>query len=229
MMTYTANSLIEKAYQLQDLQNSAFISHTEALSLLNDHYTQMYQRQINKSEQIFLTRDTLTVPTSTQTLNSLTIHRYTLPNNFFQLRALYNLKDMSLLLRKPVSSFQVSYQSYDIVDTFLEVYTPVGTDTIGEGLVIEYYPVPDTITAPDLDDETDTTVDYVFTYPNNIFFTLLQYQLALDFVSKQGVPTEWIQQQLTQAEQTFYDTLGRDNQMIRITNSYQLNNNFNRR
>lgn len=221
MKQYTANEIIDKAYQLQDLQNSAFIEHSEALSLLNDHYIDLYQKAINKAEKLFLTRITLTTPNSTEKYNSTALRLYNLPTDFFQLRALYNIKDMSLIVEKPVSNFSPNTICYEIQNSSIVVYGP--ESALSDGLVLEYYPQPATITAPDPDDNTDTTTDYTFSYPNNMFYSVLAYSLALDFVSKQGAPTEWIAQQLSNATETFYNTLSRTTLgSTRIANVYSM-------
>lgn len=225
MKTYTANEIIDKAYSLQDLQNSAFIGHDEALSLLNDHYLDLYEKQINKAEKLFLTRITLTTPNSTEKYNNTTLRLYTLPTDFFQLRAIYNIKDMSLIVEKPVSNFNPNTICYEIQNNSIVIYGP--ESAIGEGLVMEYYPQPQTITAPDPDDTGDTTIDYIFSYPNNLFYSVLAYSLALDFLSKQGSPTEWVAQQLSNATETFYNTLARTTiGSTRIANVYSVNGSY---
>lgn len=89
---------------------------------------------------------------------------------------------------------------------------------------MEYYKVPDTITQPDPDDETDTTVDYVFSYPSSMFYVILAYKLAQSFLQKQGAPTTFIDSKLQDVEASFYNQLGRDaNQQIRISNVYGTN------
>lgn len=225
MKKYTANEIISKQMQLQDLQNSSFIDHDEALSLLNDHYLDIYQRAINKAEKLFLTRITLNIPNSTEKYNETTLRLYSLPDDFFQLRAIYNIKDLSLIVEKPVSNFSPTSACYDIQNGSIIIYGP--ESAIKNGIVVEYYPRPDTITAPDPDDEADTTVDYIFDYPNNIFYSVLAYSLALDFVSKQGAPTEWITQQLSNATDTFYNTLSRTTLgSVRIANVYGINGSY---
>lgn len=63
--------------------------------------------------------------------------------------------------------------------------------------------------------------DTVLNFPNNTYFVFMSYLLALSFKSKQGSDITELSVLTEQAENTFYDTLGRDDwNSTRITNSY---------
>lgn len=58
-------------------------------------------------------------------------------------------------------------------------------------------------------------------FPNNTYFVFMSYLLAFAFKSKQGSDTSQLAVQLEKAEETFYDTLARDDwNPTRITNAY---------
>ena len=63
--------------------------------------------------------------------------------------------------------------------------------------------------------------DTQLNFPNNTYFVFMSYLLALAFKSKQGSDTSQLAMQLDLAEETFYDTLARDDwNPTRITNVY---------
>lgn len=63
--------------------------------------------------------------------------------------------------------------------------------------------------------------DTVLNFPNNTYFVFMSYLLALSFKSKQGSDITELAVLAEQAENTFYDTLGRDDwNSTRITNAY---------
>lgn len=58
-------------------------------------------------------------------------------------------------------------------------------------------------------------------FPNNMYFTLLSYQLAIAFKVKQGSDSSQLIALYGQAEDTFFDTLTKDDwNCVRITNVY---------
>ena len=63
--------------------------------------------------------------------------------------------------------------------------------------------------------------DTQLNFPNNTYFVFMSYLLAFAFKSKQGSDTSQLAIQLERAEETFYDTLARDDwNPTRITNVY---------
>ena len=63
--------------------------------------------------------------------------------------------------------------------------------------------------------------DTQLNFPNNTYFVFMIYLLAFAFKSKQGSDTSQLAVQLERAEETFYDTLARDDwNPTRITNVY---------
>lgn len=63
--------------------------------------------------------------------------------------------------------------------------------------------------------------DTQLNFPNNTYFVFMSYLLAFAFKAKQGSDTSQLAIQLERAEETFYDTLARDDwNPTRITNVY---------
>lgn len=63
--------------------------------------------------------------------------------------------------------------------------------------------------------------DTQLNFPNNTYFVFMSYLLAFAFKAKQGSDTSQLAVQLEKAEETFYDTLARDDwNPTRITNVY---------
>lgn len=63
--------------------------------------------------------------------------------------------------------------------------------------------------------------DTVLDFPNNMYFTLLSYMLAINFCIKQNKDVDKLSQLAGNAWDTFYDTLPRDDwSSVRITNMY---------
>lgn len=52
--------------------------------------------------------------------------------------------------------------------------------------------------------------DTELNFPNNLYYNILSYQLALAFACKQSKETVWIEKQLASNWETFFDTLNRD-------------------
>lgn len=60
--------------------------------------------------------------------------------------------------------------------------------------------------------------DTELTFPNNTYFTLIAYQLAILFCNKQGKDNTALRIELEKQENIFYDSLHRDETSFRITN-----------
>lgn len=58
----------------------------------------------------------------------------------------------------------------------------------------------------------------ILNYPNNTYFTLVAYYLAIEFCNKQGKDTTNLFVELEKQENSFYDSLHRDETAFRITN-----------
>lgn len=63
--------------------------------------------------------------------------------------------------------------------------------------------------------------DTLFIFPQNFYYTFLSYSLALAYAIKQGKDASGLAAQVADVENTFYDTLERDdNSPVRIANVY---------
>ena len=62
----------------------------------------------------------------------------------------------------------------------------------------------------------------LFDYPNNIYYTILAYMLAISFKIKQNGDITLLSGKLTEAENQFFDSINRDsNQFYTIKNVYK--------
>lgn len=139
MIRYNASDVIKKAKQLADLENSDFISWNESITLLNDAYQNIYQKSINKGNNDFVR----VIQTSEKCIN--------LPRDFYQLKALTLKKDRfnTPIMRRPQNG-SFDDLSYDIYNNTLLI-NGYSNGTI----ILEYYPIPLTLTLPN----EDVTID----------------------------------------------------------------------
>ena len=139
MIRYNASDVIKKAKQLADLENSDFISWNESITLLNDAYQNIYQKSINKGNNDFVR----VIQTSEKCIN--------LPRDFYQLKALTLKQDRfnTPIMRRPQNG-SFDDLSYDIYNNTLLI-NGYSSGTI----ILEYYPIPATLTLPN----EDVTID----------------------------------------------------------------------
>lgn len=132
MIRYTASDLVKSARQIADLENSDFISWNENIRLLNESYTGLYQKLINKGEQSFV---------CSFFTNEKEIP---LPCDFWQLKQISvwnNGNIMPVLRRSDSTSFNSCY--YKIKDGVIYIHGQFSSE-----LLVEYYKVPKTLTFP---------------------------------------------------------------------------------
>lgn len=133
MITYTSSDIINRALQLADLENSDFISFSEQIALLNEAYTSLYQKLINKGDNSFVRL----IKTSKSTIE--------LPPDFWQLKSvtLDNNGILTQVLRRPANQ-TINFLSYDLLNNVLQI----NGNQMGSVIEVEYYPVPPTLTFP---------------------------------------------------------------------------------
>lgn len=139
MIKYDTRDILNKARQLSDLENSDFISYNESLTLLNDAYTQLYQKAINIGDKQYLKK--VTIDTNNSFTGSDTEYHYTLPDDFYQL---YSVRERisygSGLIFRRTKDLPPHARSYDLVNNDLVIYgTAVGA------VDVEYFPIPQTL------------------------------------------------------------------------------------
>lgn len=140
MITYNASDIIKRATQLADIENSDFISFSEKIALLNEAYQTIYQKGINKGNNSFVRY----INTTNKVIQ--------LPPDFYQLKAitLGHDKDVKVIMRRPANeSFNVL--SYDIINNTLQI----NGETMGGTICVEYFPMPVTLTFPNVDKQLD--------------------------------------------------------------------------
>lgn len=135
MITYNASDIVRRAMSLADIENSDFITFSDKITLLNEAYQTLYQKGLNKDVNAFVryinTKDKI----------------IKLPRDFYQLKAvtLGRDKDVRVILRRPANA-SFNTLSYDMINNTLQI----NGDTSGGTICVEYFPVPTTLTLPNV-------------------------------------------------------------------------------
>lgn len=126
MVRYTAKDLVKAARQIADLENSDFISWNENIRMMNEAYTGLYQKLINKGDESFL----VSFRTTDKEIE--------LPNDFWQLKnvSIWNNGNIMPVLRRSAST---NYNSlyYELRNNVLYI-----TGTFNGEILVEYWPAP---------------------------------------------------------------------------------------
>lgn len=161
-MIYTAEDLVNRAYNLADIKNTDFLSYEENIQYLNDSWTTLYQTLINKGDKQFITEAIL------NTTSRGPYSEYKLPFDFYQM---YSLKsEMGMIVPRRVESDGLNL-SYEIVNDKLRVYGGSPGN-----LIITYYRTPLYLSYPRPTMETtisnpivDSCGVYIYESNGNIF------------------------------------------------------------
>lgn len=134
MIRYTASDVVTRALQLADLENSDFLSWKEKIICLNEAYTTLYQKLVNKGDDNFIKE----IVTSSSVIE--------LPSDFWQIRAitLENYGTVIPLMRRPMSQSSTIYPSYDLIGNTIRI----NGNTTNANVKVLYYPTPVTLTLP---------------------------------------------------------------------------------
>lgn len=145
MVRYTAKDLAKAARQIADLENSDFISWNENIRLMNEAYTALYQKLINKGDQSFVVSFT----TKDREID--------LPFDFWQLKnvSIWNNGNVIPILRRSAST---SYNSvyYEIRNNVLYI-----TGNYTGDVLVEYWPAPVELYYPPEAKDLGITLDFI--------------------------------------------------------------------
>lgn len=157
MVRYTAKDLVKAARQIADLENSDFISWNENIRLMNEAYTALYQKLINKGDQSFVVSFT----TKDREIE--------LPFDFWQLKnvSIWNNGNVIPILRRSAST---SYNSvyYEIRNNVLYI-----TGNFTGDVLVEYWPAPVELYYPPEAKDLGITLDFTpfGAYDKKIIYT----------------------------------------------------------
>lgn len=136
MLKLNTKDLVKRATQLADLENSDFISWNENVQMINEAYQKIYQKIINHDDKTYMVKVNLTLPL----MNGNSEVHYALPDDFYQLYSLTDVKTGKCVIRKSINE-PVNSLRYDIVNNELVIY---GNHSLT--LQMAYFPVPETLT-----------------------------------------------------------------------------------
>jgi hypothetical protein len=180
MMAYTARELIEYARSLADLQNTRFISYEDEITLINEAYRDVYNRYTESDGDYWDTEIIIDMATAPRDPNSQTGFLIPLPADFLKIRSLsYNNGGFWL----PCNKFSLSNRdnnpsqpTYRLKNGNLWVIGCLGGYS---QLKMNYYTVPEVVTAPDVQlelasDETVYTIPSITSHfydaASNVFY-----------------------------------------------------------
>ena len=145
--TYKASDVIKRAKQLADVANTDFVSYEEDLAYLNDAWTQLFNKIINKGDKQFVKEVELT---SNGSFGMYT--EYMLPTDLYQIVSLKD-KVSGSLVERHAESQGINSGTYDIVNNRIRLYGV----TYGN-LVLTYWTVPKYLSFPKTPSEIDISI-----------------------------------------------------------------------
>lgn len=144
MLKYKASDIVKRAKEIADLKGTDFVSYSENISLLNECWTEIYNKLINSNDKTFLKQIELTEGENE------------LPEDFYIIEAI-------TVNGQPITKFTIgmfpSQQYYEIINNKLVLNNI-------KCAKLYYYPAPDTITLKQdmytTDLSNDLTVPYYY-------------------------------------------------------------------
>lgn len=125
MLKYKASDIVKRAKDIADLRGTDFVTYSENISLLNECWTEIYNKLINSNDKTFLKEIELFKGENE------------LPEDFYILEALTDIRG------QPITKFTVgmypSQQYYELINNKLVLNNI-------QYAKLYYYPIPDTIT-----------------------------------------------------------------------------------
>ena len=129
-MKNTTKDIINRALQLADLEGSNFVSWKENQSLLNENYTELYQKLVNKGDKSFLKEFRCAG-------NSV----YALPLDFMQLKGVYMYNNGNLhTVERRAENGNINNIGYEIKNGKLYLYG------YSQDILVQYFPSPKYLT-----------------------------------------------------------------------------------
>lgn len=193
-----ASAIISSGRDLADLPGTGFFTDAEALRALNNGYADLYAKLTEKEDDFFLTRvPDITVTPVTDWNN---VYQYALPADFYRLRMVKYKRGNSTYLSVDKLSLEdfgnsQNFPGYRIVGANLWIYDP-GYPSEYE---VWYYPVATTWISTDN-----------ITYPGNVAYEILSYQVAIEARRKQGRDVTLLEQRKAEMLQTMLMATDRD-------------------
>ena len=130
MQLYKASEIVERAFDLANMQNTKFVSYREKLQYLNDSWREFYQYIINKGDLQFVVQVRLNQGS------------FTLPKNLYSIASIKDEENGQLYTRLAQTEAKNTPLRYEIIN---DVLTVTGGSN---NPVLTYYTVPVYLTFP---------------------------------------------------------------------------------
>lgn len=144
---YTAKQLIERALNLADMSNSAFLSYDENKRYLNDAWINVYQALINKGDKQFVTEaELVSVGSGTNGYTD-----FKTPDDLFQISSIRDTRGF-VFVRHALSEADTASGTYDIINDRIRIY-----GSHYSKVIVTYYRTPTYLSFPDKDVEWNNT------------------------------------------------------------------------
>lgn len=159
MIRYTVKSLVERAFNLADLANTDFISHTEATNYVNDAFKTVYDWFNNNGIKQFVKEVIL------ENAHSFGKYvEYQIPTDLYQVISIKDQYTGHQILRQ-ADSEGINSGNWEIVNDKIRLYGANGAN-----LVMTYYQVPPYLSYPDKDIDVEDNEDILSTAGDSALF-----------------------------------------------------------
>jgi len=158
-MKYTASQIVERAFNLADLANTDFISHTETTEYLRDAWKSVYQWLINKGDKQFVREVALMAGYGIG--NAV---EFEIPSDLYQILSLKD-RNSGRLIPRHAESESIASNTYEVVNDRIRLYGVTATN-----LLLTYYTVPIDITFPDKKLYPDVISNIISSASNSVLY-----------------------------------------------------------
>lgn len=162
--TYKASEIVKRAKQLADIANTDFISFEEDTAYLNDAFTQVFNKIVDKGDKQFIKEVELACNGAFGTYTE-----YALPNDCYQIVSLKN-KYTGALVERHAESQGINSGTYDVINNRLRLYGVADSN-----LVLTYWTIPKFLSFPkpaepyDIEDFTAVAGTNYFSAGNAVY------------------------------------------------------------